>query len=155
MKNRSAILLSTFVFFFAFGISNLFAQEVKTTETKTDAATDQVLQEKETSKENVSNTIIETKVTQVQATTDVNPKDVKESNPELYKQMKKERQENKKVITEEMKQRKENKAQHQIEMKVKKEQRQEMKDLKETKDNNTEAPQIDVKKETTDETTEK
>ena len=155
MKNKSAILLSIFVFFFTFGISNLFAQEVKTTETKTDATTDQVLQEKETSKENVSSTTLGTKETQVQTTTDVNRKELKESNPELYKQMKKERQEKKKVITEEMKQRKENKEQHQIEMKQKKEERQKMKDLRDTKDSDTEAPQIDVKKETTDDSTEK
>jgi len=152
MKNKSAILLSIFVFFISFGVSNLFAQEVKTTETKTDATTDQVLQDKETSKENVSTTTIEKKETTVQTTTDVNRKELKESNPELYKQMKKERQENKKVITEEMKLRKENKEQHQMEMKQKKEERQKMKDAK---DNNTEAPQIDIKKETTDDSTEK
>lgn len=155
MKNKSAILLSIFILFFTFEISNLFAQEVKTTETKTDAATDQVLQEKEKSKENVSTTTIGTKETQVQTTTNINRKELKESNPELYKQMKKERQEKKKVITEEMKQRKENKEQHQIEMKEKKEKREEMKDLKETKDSNTEAPQIDVKKQTTEDSTEK
>lgn len=152
MKNKSAILLSILVFFISFGVSNLFAQEGKTTETKTDATTDQVLQDKETSKENVSNTTIGTKETTVQTTTDVNRKELKESNPELYKQMKKERQENKKVITEEMKLRKENKEQHQMEMKQKKEERQKMKDAK---DNNTEAPQIDIKKETTDDSTEK